>query len=121
MERKSRDLVNPHEPLQSERDEAEAAFATVLRAELEANTAIGRCREEARAIVTEGEVKARAVSERADRRLSRLRERVRSGLASALAALDAEECADPEKVEIPSERLDRAVANLARELITGSE
>jgi hypothetical protein len=112
--------MNPDEPPEPERDQAEAAIASVLRAELEANAAIGRCREEARAIVTEGEVQARAASERADRRLSRLRERVRSGLASALAALDAEEYADPEKVEVPSERLDRAVANLARELTTGS-
>lgn len=120
MERKSRDLVNPHEPLQSERDEAPAAFAAVLGAEREANAAIERCREEARVIVTEGEVKARAVSERADLRLSRLKERIRSGLASALAALDAEVCAGCEQVDIPTERLERAVAKLARELVTGS-
>jgi hypothetical protein len=112
--------MKPDELLQSERNEAEAAFATVLRAEREADAAIVRCREEARAIVTEGMVKAQIVAERADRRLVRLRERVRSKLASALAALDAQECAGPEQIEIPSERIERAVANLARELTTGS-
>ena len=52
--------MNPDEPLEPERDQPEAAIASVLRAELEANAAIGRCREEARAIVTEGQVEARA-------------------------------------------------------------
>jgi len=114
--------MNPGEPLESERGEAEAAIAiaSALRAEREANAAIGHCRDEARAIVTEGEAKARAVSERADRRLSRLRERVRSRLASALAAFDAEDCAGSGQVEVSSERLDRAVAKLARELTAGS-
>jgi hypothetical protein len=113
--------MNPDEPLESERDEAEAAIATVLRAEQEASTAIGRCREEARDIAARAEANARAVAERADRRLSRLRERLRSALAGRLAALDAEGCGKGAPVEAAPERLDRAVAKLARELTAGRE
>ena len=120
MKQYGQGLVNTDEPLESGRDDAEAAIAGVLRAEREANAAIGRCREEARAILAEAEARARAVSERADRRLSRLRERIRHGLASALAALDARDNAEPGRVDVPTERLDRAAAKLASELTTRS-
>lgn len=109
--------MNPDESIQSERDEAGAAIASVLRAEREASAAIGRCREEARDIASKAEAKARVIAERADRRLSRLKERLRSALAGTLAALDAEGEAAP--VEAAPERLDRAVAKLARELTAG--
>ena len=108
------------ESMGSDGDETGAAFASVLRAEQEANAAIDHCREQARVIVTETEAKARAVLERADRRLSRLREKIRSDLACTLAAIDAEG-EETGSIEVPSEQLDRAVAKLIRELTSGRE
>lgn len=114
--------MNPDEPPESEREEAEAAIASVLRAEREAGAAIGRCREEARDIAARAEANARAASERADRRLSRLKGRIRGALAGTLAALDAEGGGESAPVDaVPPGRLDRAVAKLARELTAGLE
>jgi hypothetical protein len=113
--------MNPDEPLVSVQDEAQAAIASVLGAEREASAAIGRCREEARDIAARAEANVRAVAERADRRLSRLKGRLRGGLSRALAALDAQGRGEAAPAEADPERLDRAVAKLARELTAGRE
>lgn len=99
--------------------EAESPFVGVLRAEQQAKADIARCRDEARVLLADARAAAEAVAKRAEARLTRSEARLRARLAEALAALEADDTQGSERLPVPPERLDRAVARVAEELTSG--
>ena len=106
--------------IQNEEAEVELAIAHVLQAESEAQDAVTRCKAECAELIAEAHRQAGDIAARAERRSARLRERM--GAAVEKRILEIGRPVEPEPVEkavddTGRERLERAAAAMARELI----
>ena len=100
-------------------DPAEAAIATVLRAEREAREAVERSRVEANRMGELARSSARAVAERTERRIRAVVGAFERELAQRLGEIDADAALAAKPHELSADEraaLERAVGALAREL-----
>jgi vacuolar-type H+-ATPase subunit H len=98
----------------------EAAISRVLNAERSANEHVERATREAAAIVENGRAMARAIAERTDRRLRRLRAAFEIRGDRAVGAIGAQALAEAAAHDLAADdlaRLERAVAVVCAELI----
>lgn len=98
---------------------AEAAIARVLAVERDARDDVTRASSDASAIIESSRNAARAIAERAERRIRRVREAFADHAAQQIAAIDAEVAAQDAARELSPDdllRLERAVAALSIEL-----
>jgi vacuolar-type H+-ATPase subunit H len=100
--------------------EADDAINRVLQAEQTAQADITECRRQALAILREARVRSRAVTERADRRISHIHRLCDAALERELARLAAEArslAAPPRLTPELAARLDRALGQLVTEIL----
>ncbi len=101
----------------------EAAISRVLDAELAAHDDVDRATREAAAIVEDAATTARAIAERTERRIRKLRAAFETRAARAVAEIDAQALAQDRVYELTPDdrtRLERAVAALSNELTAGA-
>jgi hypothetical protein len=109
---------------QANRDhDVELAIARVLEAERSARAAIAAARAEGSATNERARAAARALAERTERRIGRIRERFEGEVAAEVAALDRSAAAlDLRYAPTPADlaALERAIARLAAEITEGA-
>lgn len=107
------------QPPAQDADRVDAAFNRVLAAEAQARERVEDCRREAAAIVSAAALRARAISDAADRRMGLVHRIADRGVERAVAELlgEARTRALDQRVAADPERLDRLVEVLADEIL----